>query len=158
MAKALLGLVFALTFLIWWLGLVHVPEISSWGGQPVRFVPAAIWTTMYYPILVSLLASIAIYLVDLVRPWRSITVSLIDLALGVYNVVIVAMVLRAGHFVEVIGDPRHADVLTRADRFINASVEWTFIVLGAVFILDMLYEIWLMTHAAKSVKAISSLA
>ncbi len=113
---------------------------------------------MYYPILFSLVASIAIYLVDLVRPWRTITVSLIDLAIGIYNVVIVAMVLRAGHFVEVIGDPTHADVLTRADRFINASVEWTFIVLGAVFILDMLYEVWLMTHASRSVKVISALA
>ena len=156
--ESVAGLVFGLTFLLWWLGLIHVPQITSWGGQPVRFVSAAIWTTMFYPILISLLASIAIYLVDLVRPWRSITVSLIDLAIGVYNVVIVAMVLRAGHFVEVIGDPRHADVLTRADSFINASVEWTFIVLGAVFILDMLYEVWLMTHASKSVKVISSLA
>ena len=74
--------------------------------------------------------------------------SLIDLAIGVYNVVIVAMVLRAGHFVEVIGDPAHADVLTRAARFINASVEWTSSSSwGAVFILDMLYEVWLMTHA-----------
>jgi len=156
--ESVAGLVFGLTFLLWWLGLIHVPQITSWGGQSVRFVAAAIWTTMFYPILFSLIASIAIYIVDLVRPWRSITVSLIDLAIGVYNVVIVAMVLRAGHFVEVIGDPRHADVLTRADRFINASVEWTFIVLGAVFILDMLYEVWLMTHTSKSAGVISSLA
>jgi hypothetical protein len=68
------------------------------------------------------------------------------------------MILRAGHFVEVIGDATRADVLTRADRFINASVEWTFIVLGAVFILDMLYEVWLVTHTSKSAKVISSLA
>jgi len=156
--ESVAGLAFGLTFLLWWLGLIHVPQITSWGGQPVRFVAAAIWTTMYYPILISLLASIAIYLVDLVRPWRSITVSLIDLAIGVYNVIIVAMVLRAGHFVEVIGDPTHADVLTRAASFINASVEWTFIVLGAVFILDMLYEVWLMTHTSKSARVISSLA
>ena len=149
--ESVAGLVFGLTFLVWWVGLIHAPEITSWGGAPVRFVAAAIWSTIYYPILFSLLASIAIYIVDLVRPWRTITVSLIDLALGIYNVVIVGIVLRAGHFVEVIGDPSHADRLTRANSFINASVEWTFVVLGAVFILDMLYEIWVMTHAAKSV-------
>jgi len=55
-------------------------------------------------------------------------------------------------------DAGGAVVLTRADRFINASVEWTFIVLGAVFILDMLYEVWLMTHTSKSARVISSLA
>ena len=33
------------------------------------------------------------------------------------------MVLRAGHFVEVIGDPTHADVLTRAALHLT-SEDW----------------------------------
>ena len=101
---------FALTFLLWWPDLMRVPVIDSWDGQTVRFVPAAIWTTLVLPdSLFVARRGVAIYLVDLVRPWRTLTVSLIDLALDVYNVVIVTIALRAGHFVEVIGDPGYAD-------------------------------------------------
>ena len=149
--ESVAGMVFALTFLAWWLDLIHMPALTSWGGTEARFVPAAIWTTLFYPVLVSLLSAIAIHTVDLLRPWRTITVSLLDLALGVYNVVLVAIVLRAGHFVEVPGDARYADELLRANYFVNAAVEWTFVVLGAVFILDMLYEVWLMAHSARTV-------
>ena len=38
-------------------------------GDPVRFIPGPIWARLYYPILASLVMSVAIYLVDLVRPW-----------------------------------------------------------------------------------------
>ncbi len=156
--ESVAGLVFALTFLIWWLGLIQAPVIDSWDDVDVRFAPAAIWTTLHYPVLLSLIAGATIHVVDLVRPWRTLTVSLLDLALGVYNVVIVTIAIRAGHFIEVLGDPAHADKLTRASYFVNAAVEWTFVVLAAVFVLDGLYEVWLMTHASKSAKVISSLA
>jgi len=149
--ESVAGVVFATMFFLWWLGVIHAPMIDSWDGQAIRFAPAQIWTTLYYPILLSLAAAIAIHVVDLVRPWRTLTVSVIDLTLGAVNVAICVYVIRAGRFVEVIGDPANADTLTRANYFANAAVEWSFIVLGAVFILDMLYEIWVMTHAAKSV-------
>jgi len=151
--ESVAGLVFGLFFLMWWLDLIHAPAITSWDGESVRFAPAAIWTTLSYPVLFSLSAACAIHVVDLIRPWRTIAVSLLDLALGIYNVIVVAIALRAGHFVEVIGDPARADKLTRANYFVNAAVEWTLVVLGAVFILHMLHEIWLMARgsAAKPV-------
>ena len=107
-----------LTFLIWWLGLMRVPDDHQLGrttgalrgrgdlGDDVstRFCSH------------SSRASRSTWSTWCGRGAR-ITVSLIDLAISLYNVVIVAMVLRAGHFVDVIGDPRQADVLTRADHF-----------------------------------------
>ena len=148
--ESVAGMVFALTFLIWWLGLIDPPVIDSWDGENVRFVAARIWTTLYYPVLFSLLAGVAIHAIDLVRPWRTLTVSLIDLAVSVYNVAIITIALRAGRFIEVLGDPAHADRIARANYFVNAAVEWTFVVLAAVFVLDGLHEAWLMTHAAKT--------
>jgi len=154
--ESVAGLAFAMTFLLWWLGLIHVPVIDSWDGQPIRFVPAQIWTTMFYPILVTLAASIAVHIIDLLRPWRTLGVSLFDLAIGAANVAICGFVIRAGHFVEVVGNPGRADTLTRANYFANASIEWTFIVLAAVFLLDMLYEVWLVTHSTTKRGAITS--
>ena len=41
--------------------LVRVPEFTFFDGDPVRFVPAPIWQELYFPILVSLVASIGVY-------------------------------------------------------------------------------------------------
>ena len=57
-------------------------------GEPVRFVPAPIWTDAATTrSSFSLIASVGIYLIDLVRPWRTLTVSAVDLAISLANVV-----------------------------------------------------------------------
>ena len=96
-----MGLVFTLTFLIWWTDLVRVPDFAFYDGDPVRFVPAPIWQELYYPILASLVASVGVYLIDLVRPWRTLTVSAVDLAINLLNIFIITLILRAGHYVDV---------------------------------------------------------
>ena len=39
-SETVIGLVFALTFLVWWIDLVRVPAIAFYDGDPVRFMPA----------------------------------------------------------------------------------------------------------------------
>ena len=101
-SETVMGLVFALTFLVWWTDLVRVPDFAFFDGEAGQFVPAPIWQELYYPILASLVASIGVYLIDLVRPWRTLTVSAVDLAINLLNIFIVTRILRAGHFVDVI--------------------------------------------------------
>ena len=44
----------------------------------------------------------------------------------------------------------HAQQVTRASYWINASLSWTFTVLAAVILLDVLYEIWKVARARQS--------
>lgn len=147
-SETVIGLVFALTFLVWWTDLVRVPDFAFFDGDPVRLVPAPIWQTMYFPILLSLVASIGIYVIDLVRPWRTLTVSAVDLAINLLNVFIVVRVLQAGHFVEVFaGGPADAAKLAQANYWVNTIIQWIFITVGVATIGEILYESWRMLKA-----------
>jgi hypothetical protein len=141
-SESVLGLVFGFTFLIWWIDLVRVPQFMNYDGEPVAFTLAPIWTSLYLPIVIALLAWIAIQAIDLVRPWRSLAVSLVDMALNVINLVLIAIILRAGHFVDVVAAPQLADRVADVERFLNNIVMGTFIVIGVISIYELLYELW----------------
>jgi hypothetical protein len=141
-SESVIGLVFGFTFLIWWIDLVRVPEFMSYDGEPVRFVLAPIWTSLYLPILLSLLAWIAIQAIDLVRPWRTLAVSIVDIGLNLFNLGVIVVILRAGHFVDVMAAPQFADRAERFERLLNNIVQGTFIVIGVVTVIELLYELW----------------
>ena len=149
-SESLIGLIFALTFLVWWTGLVRVPDFLVWGDDPVRVVPTPIWGQLYYPILLALISSIAIYLIDLVRPWRTLTISIVDIGVGLLHVAIVVVVLRAWHLVDVTGAPQHADQLARFSYLLNNTVRGVFMAIGLVAAFDILYELWKMLGARRS--------
>lgn len=144
------GLVATLTFLVWWTEIVRVPALMDYAGATIRFAAAPIWAQVYWPVLIAVLAGIGIALIDLVRPWRTLAVAIVDIAVNLFSVAVIVFMLRAGRFVDVFGDGAHAQQVTRASYWINASLSWTFTVLGAVILLDVLYEIWKMARARQS--------
>ena len=91
----------------------------------MRFVAEPIWAAVFLPVLISLLLTVATSFVDLVRPWRTTFFSMLRVAIDVGNGLIAVAVLRAGHWVEVFGDPQHAEQLTRADYWINQGIKWS---------------------------------
>ena len=144
------GLIATLTFLVWWIGLVPTPQLTEYAGVSVRFVAAPIWAEMYIPVLIVVAAGMAVSLVDLVRPWRTVTVSIVDITVNLMNAAVVGLLIKARHYVEVLGDPTHADRLTRADNWINSSLSWTLMVIGAVILFDVLHELWLMARSTSA--------
>ena len=158
-SETVFGLVFALTFLVWWTNVVQVPEFVVYDGDRVRFTAAPIWTELYYPILLSLVASIGVHLVDLVRPWRTLAVSAVDLGINVVNLFIITRSLRADRYLEVTGAPEHADKLALANYWFNQIIEWVFMAVGAVIIFELCFEIWRIVQARREFRAtISSTA
>ena len=157
----MIGLVFTLTFLVWWTDLVRVPDFTFFDGDPVRFVPAPIWQELYFPILVSLVASIGVYLIDLVRPWRTLTVSAVDLAINLLNIFIITRILRAGHYVDVFaGGPEDGAKLAQVNYWFNTIIQWIFITVGVATIVEVLYEVWRMVKArgARAMALVASAA
>jgi hypothetical protein len=147
-SETVMGLVFTLTFLVWWTDLVRVPDFTFFDGDPVRVVPAPIWQALYYPVLVSLVASVGIYLIDLLRPWRTFTVSAVDLAINLLNLYIITRILRAGHYLDVFaGGPEDGAKLAQANYWFNTIIQWIFITVGVATIVDVLSEVWRMLKA-----------
>lgn len=143
------ALVFSVAFLMWWTGLVRVPDLSTVAGLngPVTLVAGPIWDTIYLPVLVLVIVQMAISVVDIVRPWRTIMVSAIDIGINALNAILLIWVVQQRpQFFGVSGDPAQADNLIRLARFINGGLTWGLVVVAAVILLDILYEIWQMTH------------
>jgi hypothetical protein len=152
-SETVIGLVFSLTFLVWWTDLVRVPEFVLFDGNRVRFTAAPVWAELYWPILLSLVASLGIYLVDLVRPWRTLAVSAVDVAINLVNVYIITRILRAGQYAGVTGAQEHAEKLATANYWLNHTIEWTFLIVGAITIFDLCYELWRVLRARRRVLA-----
>jgi hypothetical protein len=146
-SESVIGLIVGLTFLIWWTGIFRVPDLIFFDSRPARIVAGPIWTQLYWPILLSLIASIVIYTIDMVRPWRTTAVSMVDIGIGLANIGIITIILRAGNYVQVEAMAEYAAKAARAEYFINNSIMVTFAVIGIMTGWDVLYEIWRLVKA-----------
>lgn len=149
-SETMIGLVFQIAFLLYWTKVVGLPNFILRDGEAAQFVAAPIWTELYYPIVLTMAASIGVSLADLIRPWRTTAVSLVDITVSVAALVIATMVMRETHFVTLIGQPGDAAKLAQVEFWVNRSIWWTFGVIGAISAGMALNELW---HVAKSRRA-----
>ena len=106
---------------------------------------------MYLPILVALTAAIALHLIDLVRPWRTPLVSAMNILVNLVNVIIVTLVVRAGRYVDVSGAPEYADTIATANYRFNQGIRISFMIIGAIMIAEICYELWRLLQARRQV-------
>ena len=151
-SESLFSLVFTITFLMLWIDVIRLPEIAEWGSTPVRFVPEAVWSAVYLPILLSVLVTIATSFVDLMRPWRTMLFSVTKVVNAVAFAGIVVFVLRARHWVTVVADPALIDRATRADYWINQTIEWTLVIVMIGTLFEALNEIWQLTRSRRETR------
>ena len=141
-SESLFSLICTITFLMLWTDVIRLPEIAEWGSTPVRFVPDAVWSAVYLPTLLSVLVTIATSLVDLMRPWRTLLFSVVKAVNALAFAGIVVIVLRARHWITVVADPSLADRVTRADYWINQTIEWTLVIVMIGTLFEALHELW----------------
>ncbi|MGZ3272993.1 MAG: hypothetical protein ACXWKY_10530 [Caulobacteraceae bacterium] len=127
MAEIGMGLV----VLLWWTGLLR---FRAWLPAPpaIDVHLAATWAPFYVPVIVYILAEIAIDLLALARPgWGRLNAGL-SLAKYAAACLLVSLILTAGHWVEVLvpGPPPHAvEVMVRGfDRWIQVALSFSFVV------------------------------
>lgn len=119
-------------FTLWWLGMLRLPSIPE---VAIRLTP--VWQALYWPILVLALAGVGLALATTLRPRRTRLHSGFSLARDIFGLVLVALLLGAGQWVEVTvpGAPlaRAGDV-EELSRWANVSVAITLVVIGASYL------------------------
>jgi hypothetical protein len=93
--------------------------------------------------------TVAMSFVDLIRPWRTTLVSLLWIALDLGNLIIVGIVLRAGHWVTITGDGQDAAKLARVDLWANRIVEGSLYVVVVICVFDALQVTWKVVKARR---------
>ena len=118
-------------FLLWWTGLLR---FRAWLPMPLAIDVhlAATWAPFYVPVIVYAAAEIAIDLLALARPgWGRVNAAL-GLAKFTAAGVLTALILRAGHWVDVAAPnaPAHAvEAMTRGfDRWVQLGLMASFVV------------------------------
>lgn len=101
--------------------------------------------------LVAVRRTIVIHVIDLVRPSRTLVVSIADIALGLYHIGIAIVIVRAGQIVDVGGDPQFADRVVPRERLLNNIIQVTFVVIGVIAVFEILYEVWTISKARRRV-------
>jgi len=158
-SESVMSLVVSLAFLAWWTTLVRAPQLVFYADAELHVTAAPIWSQLYFPILLSVVASVGLHLVDLVRPWRTFATSAADLAINFLNLFIVTGVLRAGRYVEVTGASADADKVALANHWFNLVIGWAFMAIGVVIILEVCFELWRIVKARRTLRTtISSTA
>lgn len=149
-SETIVGLVFQLAFLIWWTKVVGLPDFILHNGEEVQFAAAPIWSQLYVPIVLTVSASVGVSLADLVRPWRTTTVSVIDIAVSVASLAIATMVMRELHFVTLLGGIEDPARVAQVEFWVNRSIWWVFATIGAISAFMALNEMWHLVKARRT--------
>lgn len=139
-SETVFNLVITISFLMLWIDYVRLPSFGDYGGEPVRFVPDPVWASVYLPVLINVLVSIAGSFVDLVRPWRTRLFSTILIANNLFALALLVILWRAGHWVTVATAAAAAEQAARADRWINLSIELSLLFIGGIILFETVRE------------------
>ena len=148
--EALFSMLFSVTFVLWWAGLVELPALDTRAEAMLDFAPAAIWARMYLPILACSVAGIGLAYADLVRPWRTRLVSTLRAMADAASFVVAIVLLRAGHWVEVTGTRPE---LFKFDYWINWSIGASLAIVAGVLAFEALREVRRVMNARRGVVA-----
>ncbi len=87
-------------FLLWWIGLIHLPALGQVGlrGEDAAVTGAPIWTTLFLPILVYGLIRMSIDLDGLFRPHRARMRAVGEAALAAAGLWLTWLIFEAGHW------------------------------------------------------------
>jgi hypothetical protein len=106
-----------LIFLLWWVGAFAIPLPPE-----LPFVLTPVWQSLYWPIFALYVVWIALAGVLVVRPRRTPLLSGIGLARDAIGLVLVALLLAAGNWLEVQAPAEPLEVVRNLARWININL------------------------------------
>jgi hypothetical protein len=87
-------------FVLWWVGLVHFPQLSTIrvGGELVTVTAAPIWMTLFAPVLIYALAQMGVDLFTLMNPEAKRVRAVMAMAVAAGGVWLAWTIFQAGHW------------------------------------------------------------
>ncbi|WCM27226.1 hypothetical protein NDN01_25120 [Sphingomonas sp. QA11] len=97
-SDALFSLIGGLVVAAWWAGLLHIPGLGQFDvdGGAVTAAPSPIWTTLHLPILVYILAQVAVDAVGVVQPAAIRLRAALQIPVAVAGIALTWAILNAG--------------------------------------------------------------
>ncbi len=142
-------LTWGVIFLLFWVGLLRLPEWSDAAGRQVHVRGAPVWTGLYWPVIALVVGRMVIGVVALLQPgWVRLRTGL-TFAVTLGNLALVAMVWRAQHWVVVSGEGLTPAELGGLQVAIELGIRIALVVVGLVAIIQALVEAWRLRTASR---------
>ena len=118
--------------LVFALLLLEVLRLPSFEDVPIHLAP--IWSTLYWPILLVVLASAALSAVNTVQPWWTRLRTGLQLGINAVELALICILLSAGSWVEVTVSSAKVDEIA---TWANLSIAITLAVIGVAMIVGI---------------------
>jgi len=126
-------------FVLWWTGYLQFPVRTGHEGD-LEVTFTAWFAAFFWPVLAQSAVNVLLSCTSLFRPWWTIPRALVRLGTNVAAVVIAALMLRAGPWIEI----RHLNPPGAASdglaRLANSGIYWLFLGIGVVSFLVVVFE------------------
>ena len=139
----------------WWTRVISLgqPMVPLGASENLGLAPAAIWTTLYWPVVALAATSIAVHVLKLMGPSRRTAALGLDLVAQIGLLVVAAWALRAGHWVDIAATRMSPLAVHQVDFGVNLGIKITLIVLVVVAACMGAYDLWALARSARGAKA-----
>jgi hypothetical protein len=138
------GIVIPIIFLLWWVGAVPLwrPVLDLQAGQSLQFTLGAVWQGLFWPVIGLALGAVAVHALKLAGGgWGRLAHGL-DLVVQGAVLAVAAIVLRAGHWVDISGHGLPAHALASVDLGVNIGLRVTLAIVVIVAACTIAYDAW----------------
>jgi hypothetical protein len=136
-----------IAFILWWIGLIHVPIVS--GGPNFRIVMGPVFALYYWPILVLLSVRLVQNLIAALQPRWTLVTGLLNTATTIGMVALATMIYRAGHWATVIAAGMPAAQAAEIETSLNLALKIAIIVVGIILTWQGLVELWRLSRGRR---------
>ena len=139
--EAVFEIVVGVVFILWWAGLIPIP-ITYTNARDLTLTPDPIWTAMWLPILVLLIARTVFNIIQWLRPrWKAARVAL-SVGTAAPAIGILVVLYHAEHWLTARSSTLPAARLSEIDHATNLGIRYALIVAGVVLALQCARELW----------------
>ncbi|MBO9499140.1 MAG: hypothetical protein J7483_06765 [Novosphingobium sp.] len=132
--------IFGIAFILWWVGVIHVPVVTDRGD--FRIVPDPVLATLWWPILALVSLRLIHSLVQWLRPRWKWARGVLSLVTTIGGLAILALLYQAGHWATVISAGMPIEQAAKVEQSLNLSLRIAIIVVGLIWALTCLGELW----------------
>ena len=128
-------------FILWWCGLVPFPGYYT-NAEGLTLNPDPIWTTIWWPVLALMVARLVYNIIQWLRPRWKVVRGVLSIATAAGALALLGVIYQAGHWLTPASATLPADQLASIDQGVNTGIHWAIIVVGAVWVIQCLKELW----------------
>lgn len=128
-------------FILWWCGLVPFPGYYT-NAEGLTLNPDPIWTTIWWPVLALMVARLVYNIIQWLRPRWKVVRGVLSIATAAGALALLGVIYQAGHWLTPVSTTLPADQLASIDQGVNSGIHWAIIVVGAVWVIQCLKELW----------------